>query len=280
MKTEIVCGLPEERYHEHPALSSTGARRLLPPSTPAQFDWERRNPTEPTEAMVEGKAVHRLLLGTGSDIELADYPDFRSAEARAWRDDVKADGRVPMLKNGNQWATVQAMRDSLHAHPAFRNLFNPNRGDSEVSLFWTDPETGIDCRARFDFLPHAVDGRRLVIPDLKKSEDVDPAGFARHCARYGYPQQAAWYVDAAKALDLDPAPAFVFVAISPNPPYLPAIHELTPDDLAAGASRNAVARRIFARCTETGHWPGWERVNRIQMPTYWRIETEELTTGE
>lgn len=272
--------MPDDAYHARPELSSTGARRLLPPNVPALYRWEQDHPTPPTPAMVEGKAIHRLLLGVGADIELANYPSFRTAEAQQWRDSVEAEGRIPMLTGGKPWATVCGMRDSLHAHPAFKSLFDPERGDAEASLFWTDTETGIGCRARFDFLPHQVDGRRLVIPDLKKSLHVDPGTFARDCATYGYPQQAAWYLDAARALDLDPSPAFVFVTIQPVPPYLVAVHQLAPADVAIADDRNRLARRIFARCTEADHWPGWEGVQQISMPTYWRIESEELTESE
>ena len=32
----LIPSMPEVEYHAHPALSSTGARKLLPPSTPAR----------------------------------------------------------------------------------------------------------------------------------------------------------------------------------------------------------------------------------------------------
>lgn len=273
----LIPSMPEAEYHGHPALSSTGARKLLPPSTPAEFDWERRNPTAPTKAMILGKAAHRLALGVGAHIEVSDeWQDFRKADAQAWRDEVLARDEVPMLASSADYQTLMAMRDALRAHADFPRLFSADRGDAEVSAFWTDKATGVECRARFDFLPHAVKGRRLIVPDYKKSEKVDPAGFARACADYGHPMQADWYLRGVRALGLDRDPAFVFVTQSPKPPYLVAIHQITDADMRLAAARNDAALRIFARCTETGQWPGWPGVNQLEVPAYWRNQTEDL----
>ncbi len=276
MTSGLILAMPEADYHAHPALSSTGARRLLHPGCPALFDHERRHPMTPTKAMMEGRATHREVLGIGSTIELGDYPDFRTKEAQEWRDAVEATGSVPMLRDGKAWRNVRGMRDALRAHPIFPRLFDPERGDAEASAFWADPETGIECRARFDFLPHRQEGNRLVIPDYKRAEKVDPDGFARSAATYGYPMQADWYLTAAKALGLDADPAFVFVTQMPEPPYLVAVHQVPPDDMVLAAGRNRVARRTFAQCTESGEWPGWPGVNQLDMPTYWRIQSDAI----
>ena len=53
----VIFDMPEVEYHRHPALSSTGARRLLRPSCPALFDWERKHPRPPTKAMRLGRAA-------------------------------------------------------------------------------------------------------------------------------------------------------------------------------------------------------------------------------
>ena len=52
----VVENMPEAEYHAHPALSSTGARRLLPPSCPALFAYEREHPPQPKAAFEHGRA--------------------------------------------------------------------------------------------------------------------------------------------------------------------------------------------------------------------------------
>jgi len=274
----IITDLPEGEYHAHPALSSSGARKLLPPSTPARFHYERQHPKPATEAMILGKAAHRLALGTGARIEVADYPDFRTKEAQAWRDSVLAADAVPLLAGSDKWHRVKGMKAALEADPIYRKLFDPERGTPEVSLFWDEGD--VPCRARFDFLPHQADGRRLVIPDYKTTtKSAHPIEFARAAAEYSYPQQDDFYRRAARAL-LDPDPAFVFVVQETNPPYFVSFVQVRPDDQQLAEGMNGVALRIFAECTAAGQWPSYgTQVHQLDMPTWWRIQSENLIEG-
>ena len=227
-----------------------------------------------------GRAAHREVLGVGSDFALTDkWDNFRTDAAREWRDQAEVDGLIPMLTNSSKWERVQGMKTALLAHASYRRLFDPERGHAEASAFWVDDETGVDCRARFDFLPDPIKGRRLVIADYKKTTDPDPGAFARDAATYGYPMQADWYLRGARALKLDPDPQFVFVAQSDQPPYLVSVTYLTSADLQLAHHRNRIALHTFKGCSERGEWPGYGAVTALPMPTYWRIESEDLIEG-
>ena len=277
MSAAITRDMPEADYHANLSLSSTGARRLL--DCPARYRWEADHPTPPTDAMQFGKAVHRHLLGTGAEIAVSDeWTDFRTKAAQEWKAKVEATGAVALLESGKDWQHIRAMRAALDAHPSYARLFDPERGDAEVSVFWTDEDTGVPCRARFDFLPHPVEGRRLIVPDLKKTVSAQPGEFARSVAKYGYAQQAAWYLDAVRALNLDADPAFVFVVIEDKAPYLVSVLQLSLVDLNRGRALNRLARRMWADCTELGSWPGYtdDAVAVMDLPTYWRMTADDL----
>ena len=280
MKPQIVHGMPHTDYLTHPGLSSTGARRLLPPSCPALFRWEQLHPSPPTPAMRVGSAVHREVLGTGTEIEVSDeWPNYRMRDAQEWRDSVTAAGRIPML--AHEYAPVKAMKTALHADPVFRGLFDPDRGDAEASLFWTDAETGIDCRARLDFLPHPVKGRRLVIPDYKTCRSAEPAAFGRSAAELGYALQADFYLRAAVANGLDRAPAFVFVAQEKAPPYLVQPVQLPRDVMDLAHLMNSAALRRYATCLETDTWPGYAPgVAEAPIPAWWSRTVEDFLDAE
>ena len=277
----IVHSLPEADYHAHPALSSTGARKLLPPSCPAKFDYERRHPRVPTRAMREGHAAHRMILGVGVEVvPVVGYDDWRTKAAQDQRKEIEAAGSVALLEHDVR--RLMAMRDALMRHPIAGRLFDPDRGEPEASLLWVDDETGVECRGRLDFLPNPVDGRRLIIPDYKRSESALPTGvgFPKSAANYGYPMQADWYLRGARALKLDPDPQFVFVAQSDQPPYLVSVTYLTSADLQLAHHRNRIALHTFKGCSERGEWPGYDAVTALPMPTYWRIESETLLESE
>ncbi|OII64621.1 hypothetical protein BJP40_19990 [Streptomyces sp. CC53] len=268
--------LPAETYHADPgSLSSTGARRLLA-SCPAVFRYEQDHPQPHKAAFDLGTAAHRLVLGDGPELVCVDADDWRTKAARAERDEVYAAGGVPLLPP--EYEQVHAMADALRRHPLAAALFAPGSGRPEVSLFWRDEPTCVMRRARLDWLRHRRDGR-LIVPDYKTARDASPEGIARAVADHGYHQQAAWYLDGVRALQLDEAPAWLLVVQEKAAPYVVTVVELDALSLRIGAAKNRRALDTYARCVATGHWPGYADDTRplyLSLPTWAQIrDTEE-----
>ncbi|MFD7101894.1 PD-(D/E)XK nuclease-like domain-containing protein [Streptomyces celluloflavus] len=249
------------------SLSSTGARRLLPPSCPALFRWEQDHPQPPRKAFDLGTAAHRLVLGDGPDLVPLDFDDWRSKAAREARDEARASGAVPLLRGA--YDQVQAMASALAAHPVARRLFQPGTGTPESALIWRDGPTGIMRRALLDWCPAPGPGR-LIVPDYKTTRDASPESIRRAVDAYGYHQQADWYLSGARALDLaDQSAAFVLVFQEKTSPYLVTVVELDAVAMRIGAARNRRAIETYARCVETGHWPGYAHgVAHLSLPAW------------
>jgi hypothetical protein len=272
--------MPEAAYHADPvpggSLSSSGAKKMLPPSCPARFRWERDHPPQSTPAMETGTAAHRLVLGTGTEITEVKADSWRTSAARAAADEARAEGKVPLLSS--QLAQVRAMADALREHPVASALFDPERGRAEQSLFWQDELTGVWRRARLDWLPYPDHRRRFIIGDFKSTASADPRALARAVYEYGYYMQAPCYIDGVEALGLAEDPAFVFVAQEKTPPYLVSVFQLSPDAVIAGRRRNQLALERYRDCAEAGVWPGYDGgITEIDLP-YWaaRHLDEEL----
>jgi hypothetical protein len=273
---ELVDGMPEADYHAHPALSSSGARALLPPSCPARFRWQRDNPPESRAALDFGSAAHRIVLGRGAEIAVVDADDWRTRAAKEAKEQAQAAGQTPVLRT--DMAVINAMATALRAHPIASALLHPDRGRPEQSLFWTDERTDVDCRARLDWLPHASDGR-LIVADYKTTLSAQPDAFAKSCASYGYAQQAAWYTEGVNALDLAEDVAFVFVAQEKTAPYLVTVCELDFESLRLGQRLNHLAREVFAECTATDTWPSYtDEVAHISLPGWFLRQHEAMET--
>lgn len=270
----IYDGLPAEDYHARKdSISSSGLRRLLPPGCPAAF---RFGEFETSAAMDFGKVAHRLVLGDGDAFAVSPFDSFRSNDAKAWKAEQEAAGVVVI--SADDLAKARAMAQAVKDHPWAGQLFTDGR--PEVSLFWTDAETGVNCRARFDWLRNAVEGRRLLIPDYKTARNAHPAKFAKSAAEYGYAQQAAFYIEGAVALGLDPDPLFLFVAQEKTAPYLVSVVALDEDDIRMGRELNRRALRIYADCLEHDEWPGYaESVVTVELPSYHRYATEEYLSA-
>jgi hypothetical protein len=265
-----VYDLPDEVYHADPvpggSLSVSGARKLLPPSCPARFRYERDNPPAPKAVFDLGHAAHRLVLDAGPDIVVVDAGDWRTKVARTARDEAHAAGAVPLL--AADYEQVQAMAAALREHPIASALLRPDTGRPEQTLVWVDAGTKVWRRARLDWYPYPGSGR-LIVPDYKTCRSAAPDDLQRAISEYGYHQQAAWYLDGIKALGLAEDPQFVLVFQETSAPYLVTVAQPDRTALRIGAHLNRVALMTYRECVAADRWPGYsDDVELIQLPAW------------
>jgi hypothetical protein len=265
-----------EAYHQDigpgGSLSSSGARALLDPSCPAQFDYDRQHPQLPKKEFEIGTAVHSVLLGTGADLVVVDAEKWTTGPVKAEVAAIRADDKIPLKPSDMD--KVTDMVAAVRQHPVAGPLFTPGTGTPEQSLYWTDPATGVVCRARPDWLKQYPDLTLCV--DYKTAVKADPTAVSKAIAERGYHQQDAFYIDGIQAALGLPA-RFLFVFQSKTAPYLITVRELSEADRAIGRAKNARALRIFAECTKTGVWPDWtgptDQIPYISLPA-WAAQRE------
>lgn len=269
--------LPDAQYHAMThALSSTGARKLLPPSTPAHFDDWRKKPSRTSDAFDLGHVVHRLILGKGADYDVLDptvdglkkdgSPAENPTATATWKArvaEIREAGRTPI--HVNDLTAAREMADAVHNDPEAGPLFKT--GEAEVSVFAEDPITGVPLRARFDWLdgPTAIDVKSCLIGA--------PGEFDRAASKFMYHVQEAFYRHVAEAAG-HPIERFIFVAVEKGTPHVVKLHEW--DSVAQVEGKRLVRRAIdtFARCTELGAWPAYEPgVNYMSLPE-WMLDDD------
>lgn len=245
--------IDEVEYHAHPgSLSVSGAKVLL--KAPALFRYQQDHPVYKT-IFDFGTAAHRLVLGVGAELVVHDFDATKVKSPKstnAWKEqqtEVRKSGAVLLLPE--EYSQVRDMADRLSSHTlAMRLLSN---GQPEISAFNVDEETGVMRRGRFDWLAPTV------VVDYKSCASADPrdlAGRYGAVSKFGYANQAAWYLDLASDLG-HPAREFVFIFQAKEPPYSVTVARLLPDDLDAARTRNRVALQMFRDCTESGLWPDY-----------------------
>lgn len=275
----IVRNMLDVEYHAlTDSLSSTGARKLLPPSTPAHFKHWRDNPQPPSEAFDLGHVVHALVLGKGAQFTVLDprihgltakgQPTDSYASTAMWKDkvaEVRAAGLVPIELDKHQAAV--AMADAVRAQ--FPDEFVT--GDAEVTVFGTDPETGVELRARFDWL----DEHDAV--DLKTALSAEAGEFERAAVKYAYHVQEAFYRHVAECAGLT-IHSFKFIVVEKREPYLATVHEW--DDFARREAKGLVRQAIntYARCTQLDEWPGYSRETNLMSLPAWMLDDEMVVT--
>lgn len=298
LRTEVMTGVPandgwykkvsEEIYRgDKESLSSSGARLLLPPSTPAHYRASQDEPETTSKVYDYGHAAHKMVLGEGGQIFMLD-PAIHGVDAKGKRSDRPAscgkwiaaskaarnEGKIPMAKAEIQKA--QRMAGRVYQNPLAAALLA--EGKPEVSGYWHDDETGVRLRVRFDFLPDRPG--RLIIVDYKTAEDASQDAFERACASYGYHIQDAWYREAARQLGIDDDPAFIFIVQEKKPPYEVNVIQLDPEHVELGARQARRAIETFAQCRESKQWPGYgDGPVTAKLPA-WAVKRIEQSLGD
>lgn len=268
--TAVQLDLPHADYLAHPALSASGAKQIL--RSPAHYQWSLTHP-EYRAAYDVGTAVHTAVLGTGQDVVVLDYDSWRTKAAQEARADARAAGQVPML--AADYEPVMGMAEAVLAHPIARSILE-RAGRPEVSLFGQDPDTGVNLRARLDWLPDRDPTRRTTCADLKTAASADPADFRAAAAKYGYDIQDAWYQNLVRLTRGDEDTEFVFIVVEKSAPYLVSVIELDAEFRVIGQARMRRAIDTYKACTESGEWPGYPPIIHTVTPPGWLAYAEEL----
>lgn len=170
----------------------------------------------------------------------------------------------------NKYDAVLAARAAIMSDPTARPLLD-EATDVEVTIIWDDPETGIRCKARPDFLVPEW----ATIADLKSAENAGSHAFAKAIAKFGYHRKAAFYLEGMNAVGLDRYSEFAFVAFEKERPYAVAVYQLFPHDLERATQANHSLLRRWALCIEANEWPAYPSdVTYIDLPKWVDNELE------
>lgn len=268
----VYSGITDIDYHaDHLSLSSSGARALLPPSSPEIFAFQRRQPPNPKPEYDFGHGAHFYVLGEGSAIVEVPFDNWQKNDAKAAREEAWAADKVPLLTK--DIAKAKAMADVVRKHPMARALFEAD-GQAELSGYWHDPETGVRLRFRTDWLCEI--GGRIIGVDYKTTTNAHPGHCAKSAGEYGYHQQHAWYEDGLIATEISEDPDFLLVFQSKTPPFPVTVARIKPHHVELGRRRNRKGINLYHQCTEAGVWPGFgDHIHNIEIPSYAAYRQEE-----
>lgn len=292
----VYLDVPHEEYVRDPmpggSLSSTGAKRLLPPSCPAKYRWYADHPQIKTEFDF-GHAAHGLVLGAGPDVEIIqrttkltdpltkavtltvdDAPNRLTKSAQEHERAIRAAGKVPLL--AADWQVVQDMAWAIEQDPMAQDLLDASLGRPEVTLV-ARGGASVMLRSRVDWLLNA-ELDRVGAVDYKSTTCAEPGAFSRQMYNFGYHVQAAFYLHVMRLLGLATEKTrFLFLAQEKIAPYLCTWGELDADALAVGMDRVREAIEIYRDCKASGVWPGYTTdVVRLSLPRYARYDQGEF----
>ena len=164
-----------------------------------------------------------------------------------------AGGKI-VLSSDDATAVVE-MDKSLRAHPVTKTIMN--RGANELSIFWTDPGTGLRCKARIDDYPG-----NGIANDYKTTNSM--ASFIGIYRRLKYEIQAGFYTMGLESCG-EKIDAFVFCVAEFNAPFgvrtgrigMPE-DENQIDRLQASKDEARRLLKLYKQCCDCGRFPNFE----------------------
>lgn len=215
------------------------------------YKW-RNCPQEhkPTAAMQWGSLVDTLAttpMLEGSEIAVSPYPDFRTKEAREWKESQLALGMTIVdaetLAEGRK-----AARMLTHHCKAVAEIF----AKSKTQVIVGGKIAGVQVKGLVDLAPEGED----FLADLKTTSKFTPEGFNREMADRGYFCQAALYLALWNSLfPRDQRHRFKLIWQDSSPPYEACVSEIPENEMQAGMEFivKQIDRLVYA--TKNNEWP-------------------------
>ena len=205
-----------------------------------------------TPSTLLGRGTHTSVLEP--DVFPLEYTVYRESKTKGkgakinWQafQDANQDKTILSLEEYNQ---CLAIRDAVRKHPKASQLLSD--GQAETSMVWADPETGIQCKGRLDWLrPH-------ILADLKTSRHILPRRFWRDAVDFQYHVQLAFYMDGLAVCTGLAERNIYMICVQSTAPHDVIVYPIADYILDAGRERYQEWLRAVKSCREKGEWPGY-----------------------
>jgi hypothetical protein len=194
-----------------------------------------------------GRAVHcRLLEPELFDTQFVVYPG-KVKRGKEW-EQFKADNLGADIMKFDDLQSAVEISNAVTDNELAAELLK-NSTATEVSIFWTDPLTGLYCKGRLDFLKCDE-----YMGDVKTTLDVAPVEFSRSVAKFRYYSQFAFYQEGYKVITGENLP-FKVIAAQSKPPHEVMVYNVSNDCFNAGNTEVTAMMELLKECIDSGEYP-------------------------
>jgi hypothetical protein len=171
--------------------------------------------------------------------------------ARKWESEHK--GKYVINETGPQsFEVIEEMLSSCFQDSTIQALISNT--EYQLSLFWTDEETGLKLKTR----PDICKRHKNVIVNVKTIEDGSPDAFTRELAKYDYPMQACIEMMGCTAPGLmDKVDAYFWLVCEKSAPFNATIYEFVESDIKVCMDSTRYHLMNIKRAREQNKYPGY-----------------------
>lgn len=255
----VSIDLSSEEYHSLPdSVSCTGLKKMLRSGAHMQAYLDSAGTSEGDDL---GTSAHCALLEPERFV--TDYVAFEGYRRGPEWKQFKTENDGKIILNRDEYAKVQGMVGAVHGFKEYPIAQAIAMARREFSVFWTDEETGIVVRVRFDALNDP-----FAIWDYKTTSDARPSAFVKQAIRLDYDLQSYMYSEAARRFTGKIVP-FIFIAIETDAPHGIWLHPAGESMLENGRRKFRKALQAYKQCLTKNEWPGYlNPISTLEFPRY------------
>jgi hypothetical protein len=162
----------------------------------------------------------------------------------------------------SEMADCMAMLKSISAHGTASSLLVG--GVPELSYFWTDKDTGIECKARPDYRRSSG-----ALVDIKTCGDASLEEFSRSVLNFGYHISAAHYLNGVSQVLGKEYDRFLIIAVEKKAPYGLQVFEIDFGTLEKGQELCKRALLRLKNAQDSGRYPIYpDEITSLAIPAY------------
>lgn len=240
--------LTEAQYRAHPAISRSALAEFMRSPQRYHAIYIHGRGTRETDAMKFGSQFHTHLLEPHLFNQLYfvyDKINWTTKEGKAQRDDVESREKEGGQKclTMDEYEDIRLMSDSFQLAMPAGTL---EKAQLEICIFWTDPDTGLDLKARLDMVIDK-DVPEHFVWDIKTAADISITEFSWALFKYNLHMQAAFYLDGWSAVTGIKCNTFGFAAFEKTAPYAVATYFLSDKDGEESKPTVDMGRSIYKK---------------------------------
>lgn len=295
MNDGIYTDITIEDYHKNRTHLSATQIKIAKKSL-KEFDWYRRGliAREDKAHFQFGNAFELALLDKeGFANKVAILPDSQWIEEALQKDSCLVKPRASkhystsyrefMIgreglyiipdKGQDSYETISHMLESCYQDSTIQALIKNT--EYQVSLFWTDPNTGMKLKTR----PDICKRKKNVIVNVKTTLDGSPKAFSKDLANYEYPLQAVQEITGCLETGLmENVDTYFWLVVEKIAPFNATVYEFSQEDIKASMDEFQYLITKLSRAQSESLYPGYSDradnkhgILRAEIPMYYRL---------
>jgi hypothetical protein len=285
----LIEKMSNEEYHSRPEFSSSQLKDML--RSGAHFysnNIIKENERETKKHLDFGTLAHTLFLEPEQffnefaiipedapkppteTMRNAKNPSEDSIKRVQWWDAFEAEHGNKITITAEQLDGAERIANNLRMLSSYADMQN-NYGMAEASIFFTDPEFGLQLRIRPDW--HIAPCQRFpngLLLDVKTTRDARPFKFSKDSGEYGYSLSASMYREGFQQYyGTETKPDFIFLVAENVAPFNVKQYRASDLFLSVGDTQYRRSKELLAESLLINEWDGYSlEMEDLFLPSY------------